>query len=110
MKVRTQTTYYGRVQGVGFRWQVCRAVEPFEVTGFVRNKSDGSVETLLEGETQVIERALATLEARLKDFGGVRQPIAGKGQRIFATFQLSIEGDWHRFRLIRAIAVPYCWW
>ncbi|OUU12591.1 MAG: hypothetical protein CBC00_02145, partial [Verrucomicrobia bacterium TMED40] len=51
MKVRTQTTYYGRVQGVGFRWQVCRAVEPFEVTGFVRNKSDGSVETLLEGET-----------------------------------------------------------
>ena len=59
MKVRTQTTYFGRVQGVGFRWRVCQAVKPFKVTGYVLNKSDGSVETLLEGEAEVVKGALA---------------------------------------------------
>ena len=88
MKVRTQTTYYGRVQGVGFRWQVCRAVEPFEVTGFVRNKSDGSVETLLEGETKVIDMALATLEARLKDFWRSKTTNRREGAAHFCDFSI----------------------
>jgi acylphosphatase len=39
----------GRVQGVAFRWFVLQAVEDLDVTGYVRNLPDGSVEVLAEG-------------------------------------------------------------
>lgn len=41
---------FGRVQGVGFRaWTVRQALD-LHLTGFVRNRRDGSVEILAEGE------------------------------------------------------------
>ena len=41
--------FAGRVQGVGFRFTVCRIAERFSVTGFVRNLSNGDVELVAEG-------------------------------------------------------------
>ncbi len=41
-----QVYYSGRVQGVGFRASIKRIAEGFEVTGWVRNLSDGRVEML----------------------------------------------------------------
>ena len=50
----------GRVQGVGYRaWTEQRAVE-LGLTGWVRNRSDGSVEAVFQGETV---RVGDTLEA-----------------------------------------------
>ena len=109
MNVRTQTTYFGRVQGVGFRWRVCQAVKPFKVTGYVLNKSDGSVETLLEGEAEVVKGALALLESQLKEFWRSKKTEQREGKPTLMTFQLSVEEPWQRLRLMRAIAVPYCW-
>lgn len=41
---------FGRVQGVGFRaWTVRQALD-LNLKGFVRNRRDGSVEILAEGE------------------------------------------------------------
>ena len=39
----------GRVQGVFFRVETQRAARQFGVTGWVRNKRDGSVEAAAEG-------------------------------------------------------------
>jgi len=39
----------GRVQGVGFRDALCREALEREVTGWVRNRTDGSVEALVQG-------------------------------------------------------------
>ena len=39
----------GRVQGVGFRWFVEREAHILQVTGWVRNNPDGSVEVLAMG-------------------------------------------------------------
>lgn len=47
-----QVLFSGRVQGVGFRFTVCRAAESFNVTGFVRNLPDGHVEVVAEGVEQ----------------------------------------------------------
>ncbi|RTZ96727.1 MAG: acylphosphatase [Deltaproteobacteria bacterium] len=39
----------GKVQGVFFRVETQRAARQFNITGWVRNRSDGTVEALLEG-------------------------------------------------------------
>lgn len=41
--------FSGRVQGVGFRFTVCRIAEEYPVTGFVRNLGNGDVELVAEG-------------------------------------------------------------
>jgi len=56
--MRAHTIITGRVQGVCFRMETCRAVEHLKVTGWVRNKRDGSVEAIFEGEEVDVRAAL----------------------------------------------------
>ncbi|BFU59704.1 acylphosphatase [Rodentibacter sp. JRC1] len=45
---------YGRVQGVGFRYFTWKEAEKIGIKGSVRNRSDGSVEVIAQGnEAQV---------------------------------------------------------
>jgi len=53
--------FFGRVQGVGFRYSVCTSCQAEGLSGWVRNRDDGSVEAVLQGDTAGIERALAAL-------------------------------------------------
>jgi acylphosphatase len=48
-RVRRRIEVYGRVQGVSFREGTKRHAERRGVTGWVRNRPDGSVEAVLEG-------------------------------------------------------------
>jgi len=56
--VRAHAIITGRVQGVCFRMETCRAVEHLKVSGWVRNKCDGSVEAVFEGEQEDVKAAL----------------------------------------------------
>jgi acylphosphatase len=51
----------GRVQGVGFRASTVRQAHALEVTGWVRNNADGSVQALVQGPHDVIDRMLSWL-------------------------------------------------
>ena len=53
----------GRVQGVGFRYFTQRQAVELNLTGWVRNQPDGSVELLAKGEVSALERLLQRLEA-----------------------------------------------
>jgi acylphosphatase len=65
----------GRVQGVGFRYFVLREAERLGLTGFARNRPDGSVEVVAEGS----EETLAELEGRLRD-GPSFSTVTGVGR------------------------------
>ncbi len=57
--IRVRVVVKGRVQGVFFR-DGCRSeARAAGVTGFVRNRHDGSVEAELEGPEAAVERVVA---------------------------------------------------
>lgn len=60
--LRLEATVTGRVQGVGFRWFARDRAIALGVTGWVRNRADGSLEILAEGP----EEALAAFEDALR--------------------------------------------
>ncbi len=49
----------GRVQGVGFRYSMSEEAERLGVTGWVRNRSDGTVEAVIDGAPDAVETVLA---------------------------------------------------
>lgn len=55
--VRVRIT--GRVQGVGYRYGCREAALSHGVSGWVRNRGDGSVEALLAGEDDAVDALLA---------------------------------------------------
>ena len=58
----------GRVQGVGFREACVEQAESLGLTGWVRNRTDGSVEALLQGRPEQI--------ARMREWLGHGPPMA----------------------------------
>jgi acylphosphatase len=62
----------GRVQGVGFRYFADRAARAAGVTGWARNRDDGSVEVHANGS----EAELDDLESRLRQ-GPARADVRG---------------------------------
>lgn len=53
--------FSGDVQGVGFRATTSIIAKRLGLTGLVRNKSDGSVEIVAQGEKLVLEKLVASL-------------------------------------------------
>jgi acylphosphatase len=49
----------GRVQGVGYRDWLVREAERLGIEGWVRNRSDGTVEALLQGSEEAVEALVA---------------------------------------------------
>jgi acylphosphatase len=55
MGVRRRLIVHGRVHGVGFRASVAAAAHTQAVAGWARNRPDGTVEVVLEGDDQAVE-------------------------------------------------------
>ena len=53
--VRAHLIISGRVQGVFYRMETKSAADRFGVSGWVRNRRDGRVEALVEGEKQQVD-------------------------------------------------------
>lgn len=49
----------GRVQGVGFRESLQREAVRLSVAGWVRNRADGSVEAVVQGSDDAVQRVIA---------------------------------------------------
>lgn len=58
MKISRRLRIHGRVQGVYFRESMRQRAEQLKVTGWVRNRSDGSVEAMVQGEAIALDAML----------------------------------------------------
>ncbi len=58
MKVRAHVFVSGRVQGVFFRSETADLAERLGINGWVRNRSDGRVEALFEGEKVQVDEEI----------------------------------------------------
>lgn len=54
-QARVHATVYGRVQGVNFRYYATRTARHLGLTGWVANRRDGTVETVVEGERSALD-------------------------------------------------------
>lgn len=72
----------GYVQGVGFRYFVIREGSALGLRGYARNKENGAVEVVAQGERPTLERLLAALW---------RGPSAAVVSEVRATWQPPTE-------------------
>jgi acylphosphatase len=49
---------HGRVQGVGYRWSLVAEATRLGLSGWVRNRRDGSVEALVSGSFEAVDALL----------------------------------------------------
>ncbi|MBP3857438.1 MAG: acylphosphatase [Ruminiclostridium sp.] len=80
-KIRKHIIFYGRVQGVGFRYRAYYAAASYGVSGWVRNLYDGSVEMEAEGTESGIDRVIAEIGSgsfvSIEDMKVKRIPVEG---------------------------------
>jgi acylphosphatase len=60
--IRRRVVVHGRVQGVFFRDSARERARAHGVAGWVANRSDGTLEAVLEGERDAVERVMRFLE------------------------------------------------
>lgn len=82
-KKRVRAIIKGRVQGVNFRMETWRAAEDIGVCGWVRNRSDGTVEALIEGDAARVDQMLQWCQkgppvARVTDIEVSEETYEGK--------------------------------
>ena len=58
---RLVAVVHGFVQGVGYRWFVEREAERLGLAGWVANRSDGSVQVVVEGPDEGLDGLVAVL-------------------------------------------------
>ncbi|AUX47864.1 acylphosphatase [Sorangium cellulosum] len=79
----------GRVQGVFFRASTQREAKRLGLTGWVKNRTDGSVEVLAEGEEDELKELIAWAN---------RGPSAARVERVDVRWR-GFSGDFFDFRI-----------
>ncbi len=60
--IRKHITFYGYLQGVGFRFRARHAAENIGATGWVKNEYDGSVSMEIQGSQEQIDKVITAIE------------------------------------------------
>lgn len=60
-KIRRGFSFWGRVQGVGFRYKMYYLAQKYNATGWVQNEFDGSVTSEVQGDEISVDMILQAL-------------------------------------------------
>jgi len=92
MSVDTNITerfsFTGQVQGVGFRWTTNRIATGFAVTGFVRNRLDGTVELIVQGSRSAIDSFVSAVKSHFAKSIRSMTRESLESQNDFACFEI----------------------
>lgn len=56
--VRKLIKFYGRVQGVGFRYRAEKSASLYDIYGWIKNNDNGSVEMEVQGKEENIDKMI----------------------------------------------------
>ncbi|ABW67520.1 acylphosphatase [Desulfosudis oleivorans] len=90
-KVRVHAIIQGRVQGVFFRKETQHQATARHLTGWVKNRADGSVEAVFEGRRKDVEAVVRWCEqgppaADVVRVEAVEQPYTGEFGAFLVTY------------------------
>ncbi len=84
---RFRIRFYGRVQGVGFRYTARYTAQSLELSGMVENEFDGTVLCEVQGEQTTVDKFLERLNnaryIRIDDMD-IKELALVEGERTFA--------------------------
>jgi len=76
MEKRYRLSFYGMVQGVGFRYTAMHAANMYRLTGYVKNEYDGSVTCEVQGDEEAIDSFVAIIsKGRFIDISGINKKV-----------------------------------
>ncbi len=87
---QVQVVVRGRVQGVYFRASTQREAKRLGLTGWVKNRPDGNVEVLAEGEEEGLKDLIAWAN---------KGPSAARVERVEVRWR-GFSGDYADFRIV----------
>ena len=87
MRITRHLIATGHVQGVGYRQFLYRIALELGCTGWIRNRADGTVEAVIHGTADAVDRLLETAR---------RGPPAARVEGIATT---AIEGSYAQFEI-----------
>lgn len=88
---RLHATIKGRVQGVGFRYFILRSAQANNLTGWVRNRYDGRVEVMAQGQLAHLNQLLADCRTG---------PLSSHVEKVDYQFTEGSRGEFSGFKVL----------
>jgi len=85
---RITVHFSGMVQGVGFRYTTMRVARSFQVTGYVKNLSDGRVEVVAEGDADELTRFRSSIEKAMDGYISNVEEVRAEAAGGFPSFSV----------------------
>ncbi|MGZ3524062.1 MAG: acylphosphatase [Thermodesulfobacteriota bacterium] len=89
-KIRLRVIIEGRVQGVFFRHHTQEMASRLEVKGWVKNRRDGSVEAVFEGDRERVDQIIQWCQrgpagAKVRNVSVTQENYTGEFEDFFVT-------------------------
>lgn len=85
---RIHAIFTGDVQGVGFRFTASHLAKEFNISGWVKNLTNGSVELVAEGKKDNLDTFLNLLEREMTFYIKSKQIDHAAGEKEFHSFSI----------------------
>jgi len=80
--------FKGIVQGVGFRYTTVRIARRYDLKGWVRNRLDGAVEMVIQGEREDVLKMIEDLKTQFQGYIQSSEVEYREPEEVFTDFSV----------------------